>query len=133
MVRRFVIASGDTQEPDILNFEYRAQHLAEGEQIVYQSPILTRAGIFLPKRRTLVLTSLSRLICVKEDAVKGRIKVESECYTSASSTSPSSQEANTSNKAKMITKVVSKGPRAFQAQTVRAFGGRGLIQMERIC
>lgn len=89
---------------------------------MYQSPILTRAGIFLPKRRTLVLTNLRRLLCVKEDAVKNRIKVEGECiFAERSPSTDGKQPLSTERpekKSLIVKKVVPKGPRAFQVQTV---------------
>lgn len=101
-----------------------AQHLGPEETIAYQSPILTRAGIFLPKRRTLVLTSLPRLLCVKEDASKNKIKVEGECiFASALEVCEEREEAGKEGllKQKVVTNVLAKGPRAFQVQTVRVF------------
>jgi hypothetical protein len=106
----------------------RSEHLKEGESIIYQSPILTRAGIFLPKRRTLVLTSAARLLCVKEDAVKGRIKIESECLvTNPLRLTAIDEKSEVENKkardssairGKVVKNVQAKGPRAFQVQTV---------------
>jgi hypothetical protein len=108
---------------------FRAQHLYEGERIVYRSSILTRAGIFLPKRRTLVLTSARRLLCVKEDTVKNRIKVESECVFATEILAsidekrdpvPSQQGVLTS----VIKKIYPKGTKAFQVQTVSLVAAR---------
>ncbi len=113
----------------------RAQHLLKNEYIVYSSPILSRSGLFLPKRRTLVLTSLPRLICVKEDLLKGKMKVKSEClFKSSTGAVPEGgpdvamrnpkkdvspiRQTGQSVDPRVVTKIIEKGPRAFVVSTV---------------
>lgn len=99
----------------------RSEHLVEGEEIIYQSPILLRSGLLLPKRRTLALTSLPRLICVKEDIATETIKVQAECLFDR----PAVQEDTRAGKEKealvkkrLVKRFFEKGPRAFVVQTV---------------
>ncbi|KAJ9104942.1 hypothetical protein QFC19_003737 [Naganishia cerealis] len=101
-----------------------SEHLVQGEEIVYQSAILLRSGLLLPKRRTLVLTSLPRLICVKENPTNGSIKIQAECLFEQSTAlahghQGDGQEDEKSDMAmkRMVKKVFAKGPRAFVVKT----------------
>ncbi|KAJ9092914.1 hypothetical protein QFC21_006626 [Naganishia friedmannii] len=101
-----------------------SDHLVQGEEIVYQSAILLRSGLLLPKRRTLVLTSLPRLICVKEGRTSGKIKIEAECLferpgSSADGNGGDRQEENNqdTSRKRMVKKVFPKPPRAFVVKT----------------
>lgn len=101
----------------------RSEHLVEGEEIIYQSPILLRSGLLLPKRRTLALTSLPRLICVKEDAATETIKVQAECLFKLSDEVEQvggHREAKDHEVAKkrLVKRFYEKAPRAFVVQTV---------------
>ena len=96
----------------------------KGREIVYSSPILSRSGLFLPKRRTLVLTDLPRLLCFKEDLIKQKIKVKSECvFDKANEQTPPAAGGRMEQKRdgspspllipRTVTNVLAKGPRAF--------------------
>ena len=99
----------------------RSEHLVEGEEIIYQSPILLRSGLLLPKRRTLALTSLPRLICVKEDTATETIKVQAECLFDRSAVQEDTRagkEKEALVKKRLVKRFFEKGPRAFVVQTV---------------
>jgi hypothetical protein len=99
----------------------RTEHLVEGEEIIYQSPILLRSGLLLPKRRTLALTSLPRLICVKEDPATETIKIQVECLFERKPSQDDSRQAREKDalaKKRLVKRFHEKGPRAFVVQTV---------------
>jgi hypothetical protein len=97
----------------------------QGEEIIYQSAISLRSGLLLPKRRTLVLTSLPRLICIKEDPTSGNIRIQAECLFERRATFANEKDGDrqeeknkdTSRK-RLVKKVFPKGPRAFVVKTV---------------
>lgn len=101
----------------------RSEHLVEGEEIIYQSPILLRSGLLLPKRRTLAITSLPRLICAKEDPATETIKVQAECLFKLSDEGEQEgahRETKDQEVAKkrLVKRFYEKAPRGFVVQTV---------------
>ncbi|GHJ84958.1 hypothetical protein NliqN6_1360 [Naganishia liquefaciens] len=97
-----------------------SEHFVQGEEIIYQSPILLRSGLLLPKRRTLALTSLPRLICVKEDPATDTIKVQAECLferPAVQEDTRAAREKDALAKKRLIKRFFEKGPRAFVIQT----------------
>ena len=113
----------------------RSEHFVQGEEIIYQSPILLRSGLLLPKRRTLALTSLPRLICVKEDPATDTIKVQAECLFARPAVQEDTRAAREKDalaKKRLIKRFFEKGPRAFVIQTVSIVMRKGLSLIHRL-